>query len=453
VPATRSFALQTLRHRNFRMLWIADSIAILGTQIQHVAIIWHVFALTDDAFQLGLLGLFRFFPVLFFGLYGGVIADRRDRRTILVVTHVLLMATTAVLMVGTALDAVSLALIYAVTFVASAVNAFAGPARQAIIPALVPRAEIAGAATVLNLAMQTAQIGGPALGGVIIGSVGLTAAYAVGTVSFVAVIVAALLITVRERIVIESANGLTAVIDGLKFLWTTPILLAVMSLDFIATFFAASVTLMPIFAERILAMGPNGLGLLLSAPAVGAVTGSLVMSMLPIPRRPGLGIVIAILAYGACVVGFGLSSVVWISLLFLAGSGAADAISMAMRHSIRNLVTPAAYRGRIAAAHTTFARGGPQLGEVRSGWMASLMGAQAAVALGGMATIVGCLVMVRLVPGLTRYRTSPVEVDDDTLIKQDVVSRPAMPGEPSGRPQEPALSEAQRSRTGPPLPG
>jgi len=416
VPAPRKNALQTLRHRNFRMLWIADSIAILGSQIQNVAIIWNVFALTADPFQLGLLGLFRFVPVLFFGLYGGVIADRRDRRSILVVTHVLLMATTAILMAGTALDAVTMPLIYGVTFVASAVNAFAGPARQAIIPALVPREEIAGAATVLNLAMQTAQIGGPALGGIIIGTVGLTAAYAVGTVSFVAVIVAALMITVREKIVVGSANGLTAVVDGLKFLWTTPILLAVMSLDFIAIFFAASITLMPIFAEQILSMGPNGLGFLLSAPAVGAVAGSLVMSVAPIPPRPGLGIVLAILAYGACIVGFGLSSMIWLSLLFLAGSGAADAISMAMRHSIRNLVTPAAFRGRIAAAHTTFARGGPQLGEVRSGVMASMFGAQAAVALGGVATVIGCLLMARIVPSLMQYRTDPVEVSDEKTV-------------------------------------
>lgn len=439
MSAPRKTALQTLRHRNFRMLWIADSIAILGSQIQNVAIIWNVFALTEDPFQLGLLGLFRFVPVLFFGLYGGVIADRRDRRTILVVTHILLMATTAVLMAGTALDAVTMPLIYGVTFIASAVNAFAGPARQAIIPALVPRAEIAGASTLLNLAMQTAQIGGPALGGIIIGTVGLTAAYAVGTVSFVAVVIAAMMITVREKIVIESANGLTAVIDGLKFLWTTPILLAVMSLDFIATFFAASITLMPIFAEQILNMGPNGLGFLLSAPAVGAVAGSLVMSVAPIPQRPGLGIIVAILTYGACIVGFGLSTTIWLSLLFLAGSGAADAISMAMRHSIRNLVTPAEYRGRIAAAHTTFARGGPQLGEVRSGWMAGLYGSQAAVALGGLATIIGCLIMARVVPSLMQYRTESVEVPDEEPIPKGSSARPAVQSDPGGRPQGPPL--------------
>jgi MFS family permease len=394
------------------MLWIADSIAILGTQIQNVAITWQVFELTGDPLKLGLLGLFRFVPVLFFGLYGGLIADRRDRRNILIVTHILLMITTAVLLGATMRDSISMSLIYGVTFVASAVNAFAGPARQALIPALVPREELAGAATVLNLAMQTAQIGGPAIGGVIIGAAGLSAAYAIGTFSFVAVIIAALLISVRETIVVTAESGVSAVIDGLRFLWTTPILLSVMTLDFMATFFAASTTLMPFFAEDILKMGPDGLGLLLSAPAVGAVAGSLIMSVAPIPQRPGLGIIAAILAYGLCIIGFGLSTVVWLSLLLLAGSGAADAISMAMRHTIRNLVTPAEYRGRIAAAHSTFARGGPQLGEVRSGAMASVWGPQAAVAIGGVATVLGCIIMARLVPTLLSYRSDPEDLHD-----------------------------------------
>lgn len=403
----RSLAFQTFRHRDFRLLWIADAVAILGAQIQTVAIIWQVSELTGDELQLGLLGLFRFLPVLLFGLYGGVIADRRDRRSILVVTHLLLMATTAVLTLMTGLGTVSMPLIYGVTFVASALNAFAGPARQAIIPNLVPRHEIAGAATVTNLAMQTAQIGGPALGGIIIGSLGLTAAYAFGTVTFAAVIIAAIMIRTRDTIFAGTSNGITAVREGLVFLWATPILLAVMSLDFVATFFAASTTLMPIFAKDILSMGPDGFGLLLSAPAAGAVAGSIVMSAMPMPQRPGLVIVLAILVYGFCIIGFGVSSVLWLSLAFLAGSGAADAVSMAMRHTIRNLVTPDDFRGRISAAHSTFARGGPQLGEVRSGVMASMLGVQASVALGGLATVIACLVLARVIPQFHQYRELP----------------------------------------------
>lgn len=405
MAARRQLAFQTLRHRDFRLLWIADCVAVLGTQVQTVAITWHIFELTGDPLKLGLLGLFRFIPGLLFGFYGGVIADRRDRRLILIVSHIALMATAAVLMGTTASGVTSLWTIYGVTMVASAFNGFAGPARQAIIPTLVPRNELVGASTLTNLAMQTAQIAGPALGGVMIGALGLTAAYAVGTFTFLAVIMAALLIQARERVVTTTATGFEAVKEGLGFLWATPILLAVMSLDFIATFFAASTTLMPIFAEDILRMGPNGLGLLLSAPAAGAVIGSFVMSVAPMPQRPGRAIILAVLAFGICILGFGASSILWLSLLFLAGSGAADAISMAMRHTIRNLVTPDDFRGRIAAAHTTFARGGPQLGEVESGVLASFAGVQFTVAIGGLATILGCLAMSRRVPELLRYQS------------------------------------------------
>ena len=407
----KPLAFHTLRHRDFRLLWIADCVAVLGTQVQTVAIIWHIFELTGNSLSLGLLGLFRFIPGLLFGFYGGVVADRRDRRAILIVSHVALMATSAVLWATTAADVTALWIIYGVTMVASAFNSFAGPARQAIIPGLVPREELAGASTVTNLAMQTAQIGGPALGGLIIGTLSLTTAYAVGTITFLAVIVAAMMIRARERVATTTATGYQAVREGLSFLWAMPILLAVMALDFIATFFAASTTLMPIFAEEVLGMGPNGLGLLLSAPATGAVIGSFVMSLAPMPKRPGRGIIIAILAYGVCILGFGLSSMLPLSLLFLGGSGAADAISMAMRHTIRNLVTPDQFRGRIAAAHTTFARGGPQLGEIESGILASFAGVQATVAIGGVATILGCLTMSRLVPELLRYTGEAREPD------------------------------------------
>src|SRR5690606_2124428 len=145
-------------------------------------------------------------------------------------------------------------------------------------------------------------------------------------------------------------------------------------------------------------MGPDGLGLLLSAPAVGAVAGSLVMSVAPIPRRPGLGIIAAILAYGLCIIGFGVSTTIWLSLVLLAGSGAADAVSMAMRHAIRTRVAPAWSGGRGAAALSTVSRGGPQLGEVRAGATASIWGPQAAIAIGAIASVIGCIVMARLDP-------------------------------------------------------
>lgn len=154
------------------------------------------------------------------------------------------------------------------------------------------------------------------------------------------------------------------------------------------------------------------------------------MSATPMPQRPGMGVVLAILAYGFCIIGFGVSTVLWLSLAFLAGSGAADAASMAMRHTIRSLVTPDDYRGRIAAAHSTFARGGPQLGEVRSGVMASMFGVQTSVALGGVATIIACLVLARLIPELHRYRELP---GADAELARPVTSLPDGPSLPAGK--------------------
>ena len=420
--STRTNAFQTLRHRDFRLLWFADSVSILGTQIQRIAITWHVFQLTNDPFQLGLLGLFRFFPVLVFGLFGGVIADNRDRRLVLIFTHLALMITTGVLATSTLTGHDSMPLIYGVTFVSSAFNAMAGPARQALIPNLVPRSELAGAATMANLTMQTAMVVGPAIGGILIARHGVSTAYFIDTASFIAVIAAAALIQTRPERVHARERGPAAIRAGFAFLWATPILLAVMSLDFIATFFGAITTLMPIFAEDILGGGANRLGLLLSAPAAGAVAGSLLFGLMRMPVRPGYGMVLCVLGYGACIAGFGLTGNLYLALLFLAGSGAADAISMALRHTIRNLVTPDEYRGRIAAAHSAFAMGGPQLGEFRVGAMASAMGAPAAVAIGGVATVLSAVAMVRLVPTLVSYRSDDlVETADQRTSSPQAV--------------------------------
>ncbi len=425
MSTSRRLAFQTLRHRDFRLLWAADTVSMFGTQMQRVAIAWHVFVLTGDPLQLGLLGLFRFAPVLIFGLVGGVIADQQDRRKILIVSHVALFFTSAVLAGATWVGMASMPLIYAITFISGSFNAAAGPARQAIIPALVPRSELAGAATVANLSMAIAGIVGPAFAGVFIGAFGVGVAYAFDAVSFLVVIAAVLLMTIRTEPVQLASRGFAAAKEGLAFLWATPILLAVMGLDFVATFFGASTTLMPIFAEEILGMGAGGLGLLLSAIAAGAVIGGLVMSVLPVPQRPGRVILLAIMAYGACIVGFGLSTSVVLSVLFLAGSGAADAVSMAMRHAIRNLVTPDEYRGRIAAAHSTFAMGGPQLGEFEAGVVAAAFGAPASVVSGGVLTIAACLVAARLVPALPAYDSAAWHDAEEEAGAARAPARPA----------------------------
>ena len=408
----RSLAFQTLRHRDFRLLWTADCISILGTQIQRTAIVWQVFVLTGSALQLGLLGLFQFLPILFFGLFGGAVADRQDRRHILIGSHIALMITSALLGLMTYTGHISMPVIYGSIVIASSLNSFAGPARQALIPSLVPRTELAGAATVANLAMQTAAIGGPPLAGFLIGWHGLTICYLVNAVSFIAVIVAAWMIRVRPEPVTMPQRSIAAIAEGFRFLAATPILLSVMLLDFVATFFGSFTTQLPIVAETLLGSGAEGLGLLQSAPAVGAVAGSLALSVLPIPRRAGLGVILAVIGYGICVLGFSMSASLPLALLFLTGTGATDAASMALRQTIRNLVTPDAYRGRIAAAHSTFAMGGPQLGELWAGLMATFTGVPVAIGSGAVATIACCLIMAKAMPRLRTYRTddAPVEV-------------------------------------------
>lgn len=396
---------QTLRHRDFRQLWAAELVSTSGTQIQRVAVAWQVFRLTGDPFQLGLLGLFRFLPIFLFGILGGVMADRQDRRRLLLISQCVLLCTSAGLAGLTALDAISMPVIYAITFLSYSVSAVGGPSRQALIPALVPARELTGAMTMNTLSMQVATVLGPAIGGTIIAFGGVTSAYLVDAASFILVILAVITMQTRPKVKVPTTGRLDAALEGLSFLRRRPVLLGVMSLDFVATFFGASNTLMPIFAEDVLGIGASGLGLLYAAPAAGAVAGSLVMSFIGTVRRPGLGVLLAVAVYGVFLAAFGASHTVALSLLCLAGSGAADAVSMAMRLAVRTLVTPDELRGRIAAVHSTFAMGGPQLGELEAGSAAALMGAGPSVALGGLATVAAAGVAAWMIPALARFRS------------------------------------------------
>ena len=401
---------QVLRHGDYRLLWAADGISSAGSQIQRVAVAWQVYQLTGDPFQLGLLGLVRFAPILLFGIAGGGVADRYDRRRTLIASQVALLLTSAALAAMTAAGSVNLPLVYAIVFLSATFGAVANPTRQALVPALVPRAEMAGAMAMSTLSFQVAGVAGPALGGILIGQFGVAAAYAVDAASFAAVVAALLAMRTRPPVSPQARGGIEAAVEGLRFLRRSPILLGVMGIDFAATFFGASTVLMPIFAEDVLGVGPTGLGLLLAAPAIGAVGGGVAMSWLRIPERAGAGVLAAVAAYGACILGFGLSRDLALSLAFLAGSGAADAVSMALRHTVRNLVTPDALRGRVAAAHSTFAMGGPQLGEFEAGAVAAVAGAGASVAIGGLATVLTSALVAWRVPSIAAYRTHDVEL-------------------------------------------
>ncbi len=416
--SSRSY--RVLRYRDFRYLWVAEALSQAGSQIQRVAIAWQVYELTHSAFDLGLLGLFRFIPILIFGLIGGVVADRGNRRRTLLWTQFALLALAVVLVGLSSSGQITIWAIYIITMVSAIFEGIANPTRQALLPLLVPRTELPAASTMGVLISHVSQVVGPAVGGIIIATVGSTGAYVVDAISFLAVIFAVLLMHQRPPAVAVTMSGYQAALEGLRFLRDTPTLFGVMLADFLATLFGACTTLMPIFADEVLGVGPRGLGFLLAAPAAGAVTMAIFLSATHLPDRAGLWVLGSIVAYGCFLVGFGLSTTLWVSLIFLAFSGAADAISMALRHAARTLLSPDDLRGRVAAVHRSLGMGGPQLGEFMKGISASVIGAGLAVAIGGVATVGVAAVVAWAYPSVARYRMSESELHPpvETVVEQ-----------------------------------
>jgi MFS family permease len=415
-PPRHERPFRVLRFRDFRLIWSAEALSQTGTQIQRVAVAWQVFELTGDPVHLGLLGLVRFVPLFLFGLVGGVVADRYDRRQTLILSQVALLVVAGAFTGLTASGGITLAWIYGLTALSALFSAIAGPTRYALIPTLVPTASMPAAMSMGVLAFQGAGMAGPAIGGVLVASVGIAPSYAIDAATFGLVAMSALLLRSRPERPAPVISGRAAAMEGLRFLRESPVLLGTMSLDFLASFFGASATLMPIFASDVLGGGPQTLGWLLTAPAVGAVVGATVMASRRPLTRPGFGILGAIVVFGLGITAFALSRNLWLSLAFLAVSGAADSVSVSQRHTLRNLLTPDRLRGRVAAAHSTFAAGGPQLGDLRSGIVASWTGAPVAVAIGGLAAALTALLIAHQVPGIAGFRW---EADDASAESMD----------------------------------
>jgi MFS family permease len=393
-------AFPALRHRDFRLLWLAQLVSITGSQMQLVAINWHVYLLTHSPLALGFVGLVRVVPIILCSLIGGVVADAIDRKRLMIVTQVVMLASAAALagITASGLDAVWP--IYLLTALASAAVAFDNPARHALMPTLVPAEVFPNAVSLGVLAFNSAMIVGPALAGLLLAGHGPALIYLINAISFLAVILALLIMQTSGRP--ESGDqaavkvSFAALGEGLRFVWRTPIIVQTMTLDFIATFFASATALLPIFAAEILQVGARGLGLLAAAPAAGSVITGLVMARAATFKRQGKLVLISIAIYGAATMVFGLSRWFWLSLVMLAITGAADTVSTVLRQTIRQLVTPNHLRGRMTSVNMIFFMGGPQLGEMEAGALAAAVGATLSVVTGG----VGCLVAV-LVAGFT----------------------------------------------------
>jgi MFS family permease len=367
-----------------------------------------VYEISGSALQLGLLGLMRFLPALGISLPAGAVADSYDRRRIVMAAQTAPLACSATLLVATRADVVGLPLIYTLVIVIAAAAAFENPARQALLPLVVPRAVFLNAVTVNSTIQQLAFVIGPVAGGFLIATAGVTGAYTVHLGLLAGAIAALAALRPRREPGERRAVSPAAIREGVAFVWRRQVLLGAMALDMFAVIFAGAQALLPIYAEEILRVGAGGYGVLTSSQGIGALAMSLVMVLLPPVRRTGAVLLLAVAAYGVATVVFGLSRVFPLSLLAYALAGAADQVSVIMRQTTIQLATPDVLRGRVSSVGALFIGASNQIGMVESGLVAALTNATFAVVSGGL----GCLAVVGLIaacmPELRDYRIDTV---------------------------------------------
>ena len=403
-----------LQHRNFRLIWIGLLLSMIGSTMQNAALLWHVSLLVTPekkGLALGLVGLVKVIPIVAFSMISGVVADAWNRRRLMLFTQT-----------GSALVAAGLAfiafrgitavwMVYALAGLGAAVGAFDLPARQALVPTLVPREHLPNAISLNTIMFQTASVVGPSIGGVLIAASGVGWAYAANAVSFFFVIVALLMMRdIPKRAPSEAGSrddvSWHAALEGLRFVFRSPLIRSTMLLDFFATFFSSATALLPIFAQDILQVGPKGYGWLYAAPSAGALlTSAMMVPLAERIERRGQTLLWAVGGFGLATVVFGLSRSFWLTCCCLAMTGATDTVSMVIRNIVRQLETPDRLRGRMTGVNMVFFMGGPQLGEFEAGALANWLGAVFSVVSGG----VGCLVATGWVawstPDLRNYRS------------------------------------------------
>ena len=406
-------SLVALTYRNFRLIWLGLMLSFTGSMMQNAALLWHVSLLVPNnkGLALGLVGLVKVVPIVIFSLISGVVADAWDRRRLMLMTQAAATAVALALAI-LAFRGVTVAWpIYLLAALGAAVGAFDLPARNALVPTLVAREHLPSAISLNTIMFQTASVVGPSLGGLLIAAAGVGWAYLANAISFGAVVAALLLMRdLPQRGGSSPDSGvadvsLRSAFEGLQFVFRSPLIRSTMLLDFFATFFSSATALLPIFAQDILHVGAKGYGWLYAAPAAGALAMSAVMVPLNerIERR-GPTLLWAVAGYGLATVVFGLSRSFWLTFACLALTGATDTVSMVIRNIIRQLETPDRLRGRMTGVNMVFFQGGPQLGELEAGAVASWFGAPFSVVSGGVGCLACTLWLAAATPALRHYR-------------------------------------------------
>lgn len=390
-----------LQHRSFVSFWLARTSSSFGFQMLSIIVGWQIYSQTHSAFWLGIIGLVQFFPSVILALPAGHIADQFDRRRVVMFGQVLEWAAIALLAWLTWKGDASVGVILSLIFIISSAKTLESPAMISMLPALVPTSILPRATAANAVSGQAAQIVGPALGGFLYAA-GVEVVYAVTAGLYLLSLMLVLTLRYEQALPPRTPPTLSSLFAGVDFIRKRPDVLGVISLDLFAVLLGGATALLPIFAHDVLHTGPVGLGVLRSAPAVGALLMGFWLSHRALKRNVGMIMFMSVAGFGVATLVFALSSWMWLSLLALFALGGCDMVSMVIRGSLVQLDTPDEMRGRVNAVNSIFINTSNQLGEFESGMLAAWLGAVPAAAIGGIGTLVVVALWMKWFPNLRK---------------------------------------------------
>lgn len=401
-------AYALLRHRDYMQFWSTRVASTLGVQIQSVALGWQVYAVAretrsvaESAFYVGMIGLVTFIPVLLLALPAGEAADRYSRKRILQLCYAGEIASALLLLVATMMDFATIPLLLGVAVLFGVSRAFMGPAGTAMGPMLVPRSLLPRAIAWNSLAWQGGSIIGPALGGALV-SLSTAGAYGATCALYAVAILTVSMIGTNTKPETQPGSRWELIKEGLGYVWRNKIVFGAISLDLAAVLLGGATALLPVFARDILHVGPEGFGLLRAGPAIGATIVAFYLAANPIRTKAGAFMFSGVAVFALATVVFGLSKVFWLSVVALAVLGGADMLSVYVRQTLVQIVTPDQMRGRVAAVSSLFIGASNELGEFRTGVSARFIGAVGAAVTGGVAALIVTGVWAKLFPALRK---------------------------------------------------
>jgi MFS family permease len=399
-------AYAVLRIRDFRYFVSARFMLTFAIQMQSVVVGWQVYEITHDVLSLGLIGLAEAIPFIASAIFAGYIADRYNRQKVMVVSMLVYLAGALLLLAYSLgypsfLGVVGVLPLYIVVFLTGIARAFFYPAQLALMAQLVPRNLYANSSTWNSTVWHIAAVGGPATGGLIYGFAGKQAAY--GVVVFFVVLSFILFMQLakyRNQHNLKGEPLLQSLSTGIKFVFRNQVILGALSLDMFAVLFGGAVAMLPVFASEILFVGPQGLGFLRAAPAFGAIIMALILAYRPPLKKAGVYLLSMVGVFGLTIVGFAISTNFYLSIFLLVMGGMADNVSVIIRSTILQLMTPDSMRGRVAAVNSIFVGSSNEIGSFESGLAAKIMGLVPSVIFGGSMTVLITGIMARFAPNL-----------------------------------------------------